>query len=263
MNSQSINNSLGIRENEQDSFAIRAQNLTLHVPVFMQEDKQLISTSLNILKGLYLGNSQRKIVTILDDLSFNLKNGDRLGLIGSNGAGKSTLLRMLAGIYHPSHGNLQVDGRVQGLFDISLGMNPEATGMENIFVRGLQMGLRLKEIEELLDKILSFADLGQAINKPLHTYSSGMRVRLAFAISTMIEPEVLLLDEWIGVGDANFRKKFEIRMNELVDSCRALVLATHNNSLMSSLCTHGMVLDQGKIVFFGDIKEALSFYGKS
>ena len=263
MKLHSTKNTFAIKKNQEDDFAIQAQNLTLHVPVFMQEDKQLISTSLNILKGLYLGNSQRKIVTILDNLNFSLKNGDRLGLIGSNGAGKSTLLRLLAGIYHPSHGDLKVEGRVQGLFDISLGMNPEATGMENIFVRGLQMGLRLKEIEGLLDNILSFAELGQAINKPLHTYSSGMRVRLAFAISTMIEPEVLLLDEWIGVGDANFRKKFEMRMNELVDSCRALVLATHNNSLMSSLCTHGMVLNQGKIVFFGQINEALSFYNKA
>ena len=184
----------------------------------------------------------------------------RLGLIGANGAGKSTLLRVLAGIYAPTEGQVNVNGTATGLFDISLGMHPEATGLENIYLRGLQMGLGLKRIKDLVEDVIAFSELQDDIEKPFNIYSAGMRLRLAVAISTMITPNVLLLDEWIGAGDAHFRKKVQARMDSLVENSSGLVIATHNANLMKSLCTHGLVLKKGKMVFRGNLEAALDCY---
>ncbi|MBT5203584.1 MAG: ATP-binding cassette domain-containing protein, partial [Gammaproteobacteria bacterium] len=147
-----------------------------------------------------------------------------------------------------------------GLFDISLGMNPEATGLENIYIRGLQMGYRLDEIRTMIPEILEFSELEEAIERPLNTFSTGMRLRLAVAVSTMKAPDVLLLDEWIGTGDASFRDKLRERMHSFVDESGGLVIASHNTSLMRSLCTQGVVLEAGRIVFQGDLEESLDFY---
>lgn len=239
---------------------LEARNITLNVPIFQPDDRQLLSDPSRFLTDLYFARTRRGIVTILDDISLTLMPGERLGVIGANGAGKSTLLRVLAGIYQPTAGKLVVNGTAKGLFDISLGMNQEATGLENIYMRGLQMGLTLSEIKERVPDILSFSELEDAIEKPFNTYSTGMRLRLAVSVSTMIEPDILLLDEWIGAGDARFRQKVKARMDSLVEKSRGLVLATHNVGLMNSLCTHGMVLDKGKMLFCGDLQEALDFY---
>lgn len=222
-----------------------------------------MANPLRILSDFYLSRNQRSFATLLDGITLTLGPGQRLGLIGSNGAGKSTLLRVLAGIYTPSSGKLKVNGTAKGLFDISLGMHPEATGLENIYMRGLQMGLGLKRIRELIPSVMEFSELGEHIEKPLATYSTGMRLRLAISISTMIEPDILLLDEWIGAGDARFNEKVKERMMGLVEGSRGLLLATHNVGLMKSLCTHGLVLDKGKVMFAGEVDEALDFYKES
>ena len=239
---------------------IEAKNLVLQVPIFRPDDRQLLSNPSRFLTDLYFVRTRRGTVTILNDISFTLKPGQRLGVIGANGAGKSTLLRLLAGIYQPTDGQLTVNGSAKGLFDISLGMNAEATGLENIYMRGLQMGLKLRQIKQLVPEIVGFAELEEAIENPLNTYSSGMRMRLAFSVSTMVEPDILLLDEWIGAGDAHFRQKIKTRMQGLVESSRGLVLATHNVSLMKGLCTHGLVLRKSKMLFCGDLDEALDVY---
>lgn len=240
---------------------IDVQNLTLEMPVFLPDDRQLLSNPRRFLSDLYLSRTRRGVITILDDISFRLMSGERLGVIGANGAGKSTLLRVIAGIYAPTEGQVNVNGTVKGLFDVSLGMHPEATGLENICLRGLQMGLKMTRINELVEDVIAFSELQDDIDKPCDTYSTGMRLRLAVAISTMIAPDILLLDEWIGVGDANFRKKVKERMNSLVEKSLGLVIATHNTGLMRSLCTHGLVLAKGKIVFCGELDEAIDFYG--
>lgn len=239
---------------------VQVKNLTLRVPMFKPNERHLLKNPIGFLGDLYFNKTKREMTTILDDVSFNLEMGQRLGLIGPNGAGKSTLLRTLASIYSPTSGEVQVRGTVKGLFDIALGMNQEATGLENIYLRGLQMGLKLNDIRALIPDIVDFADLEASIDNPFHTYSTGMRMRLAFSISTIVEPDLLLLDEWIGAGDAGFREKVKSRMDQLIANSRGLILATHNNGLMKSLCTHGLVISQGKILFLGDIKEALDFY---
>ncbi|MEL6966148.1 MAG: ABC transporter ATP-binding protein [Pseudomonadota bacterium] len=237
-----------------------AQNLTLKVPVVTQSERSVLANPLNLFVDLYTNSGSRTHATLLEDISFKLYPGQRLGLIGRNGAGKSTLLRLLAGIYQPSHGHLDVRGVAKGLFDISLGMQPEATGIENVYIRGLQMGLSSREIRERIPEIMDFSELGDAMSKPLMTYSTGMRLRLAISVSTMIEPDILLLDEWIGAGDAHFNAKVRNRMMSLVKDSRGLVLATHNPVLMRSICSHGVVMSGGRIQFHGEIEDALAFY---
>ena len=241
---------------------IDARNLSLRVPVITANDRTLLRNPSRLLGDFYFSRMVRSEAALLEGISFSLQPGERLGLIGANGAGKSTLLRVLAGIYAPSVGKLKVHGTVKGLFDISLGMHPEATGLENIYLRGLQMGLDLKAIRSLIPDVMAFSELDEHIDKPLATYSTGMRLRLAFAVSTMIEPDILLLDEWIGAGDARFNAKVKERMMNLVKGSRGFVLATHNAGLMQALCTHGLVLDKGRVVFFGDISEALNYQAK-
>ena len=242
---------------------IDAQNVSLHVPIITPADRNLLSNPMRLFSDLYLSRSKRGNATLLKSVSFSLAPGARMGLIGPNGAGKSTLLRLLAGIYQPSAGKLTVNGSAKGLFDISLGMQQEATGLENIYLRGLQMGLTSRQIRALIPEVLDFSELADDIDKPLAAYSSGMRLRLAISVSTMIEPDILLLDEWIGVGDASFREKVKARMMRLVEDSRGLVLATHNIGLMKSLCTHGLVLEKGEVRFSGDVDEALDYYAQT
>lgn len=241
---------------------IDARGVSLHVPVITPAERSLIGNPMRLLTDLYLSRTTRVVTTLLDRVTLTLNPGERLGLIGANGAGKSTLLRVLAGIYTPSEGTLTVNGVAKGLFDISLGMHPEATGLENIYMRGLQMGLGLKQIRALIPEVVAFSELSDDIEKPLATYSTGMRLRLAVSVSTMIEPDILLLDEWIGAGDAKFSAKVKARMMSLVEGSRGLVLATHNVGLMKSLCTHGLVLQKGRVVYAGPVDDALAFYAK-
>jgi len=241
---------------------IEARNIKLRVPVFQPDERQILSNPKRFFLDLYFSRSRRGTITILDDISVTLMPGERLGVIGANGAGKSTLLRVLAGIYVPTEGELTVNGNAKGLFDISLGMNQEATGLENIYMRGLQMGMNLSEIRERVPGIVAFAELGDSLEKPFNTYSTGMRLRLAVSVSTMIEPDILLLDEWIGAGDVHFRQKLKERMDRLVEKSRGLVLATHNAALMRSLCTHGLLLGEGKILYYGALEDTLAFYGE-
>ena len=237
-----------------------AKNITLQVPIFQPSERKLLSNPSRFLADLYLSRTKRGTITILNEISFTLMPGDRLGLIGVNGAGKSTLLRILAGIYTPSAGQLEVNGKAKGLFDITMGMNPEATGLENIYLRGFQMGLNFKSIKQLVPEIVEFSELAEFIENPFNTYSTGMRMRLAFSISTMVAPDILLLDEWIGTGDAGFRAKVEGRMDSLLAQSRGLVLASHNTELMKGLCTHGLVLSKGRALFYGELSEALDIY---
>ena len=245
-----------------NSVLIHAKNLYLHIPIFKPSERELGINPLKLVSGFYLNRSSREVKTPINNLSFTIHRGDRLGVIGQNGAGKSTLLRLLSGIYRKSSGILEVHGSVHGLYNVKLGMNSDATGIENIYLRGLQMGLSLNEIRDLIQPVVEFAEIGDAINDVFSVFSTGMQLRLAVAISTMIKPDILIMDEWIGSGDENFRKKINKRMNDLIDDSRGLVIATHSTHLLKSLCTHGMVLDNGKLSYFGPIADALHFYNE-
>lgn len=198
-----------------------------------------------------VGRSQ--YILALDKLQFKIQDGDRVGLIGRNGSGKSTLLRVLGGIYAPTGGELRVRGNIASMFNINLGIQPEATGRENIIIRGLVKGWRRSEIDARIDGIIEFSELEDFIDLPLRTYSDGMRMRLLFAIATSFSPEILLLDEWIGAGDKSFQTKAAERMNSLVGNAGIVVIASHNRPLIQRVCNKAIWLNQGKIEAYGDI----------
>lgn len=189
-------------------------------------------------------------IRALDGVSFSLEAGDRLGLIGANGSGKTTLLKLLYGIYQPTGGALSVTGRADALFNISLGFRKEATGRRNIMLRGLINGWSEQDIHARMDSIIAFSELGEFIDLPFKAYSQGMAARLAFSVATSLEPEILLMDEWIGAGDANFREKAKVRMNEIAEKAGIIVIASHNNSLLKRTCNKILELEKGRIKNF-------------
>jgi lipopolysaccharide transport system ATP-binding protein len=196
----------------------------------------------------------------LKNLNVEIHGGERIGLLGHNGAGKSTFLKTVAGLYPISAGVLKVEGEVRSLFDLSLGFEPDATGRENILYRGLLLGLTPKFMRAKEAEIVAFADLGEFIDYPIKTYSAGMQVRLAFAISTAVGGDILLLDEVIGAGDANFMAKAKDRIAKLIEQAEILILASHDFGALQSLCRRGLVFHHGEIVFDGSMEEAVDEY---
>lgn len=200
------------------------------------------------------------VVQALDNVTLHFRHGDRVGLVGHNGAGKTTLLRVVAGIYEPGGGIVNVEGQVAPLFDISLGMDPESTGYENIVLRGLFLGMPHAEIEARMDEIAEFTELGSFLDLPIRTYSAGMRMRLAFAVSTSIHPDILLLDEGIGAGDAAFLDKANRRLQEFTDKAAIIVLASHSEQLVRQMCRTSVLMEHGRVVGVGPTDEILALY---
>ncbi len=196
----------------------------------------------------------------LKNISVSIRDGERVGLLGHNGAGKTTLLRTIAGLYPISCGKLVVEGRIRSLFDLSLGFEPDATGRENILYRGLLLGFSPSTMREMESEIVDFAGLGDFIDYPIKTYSAGMQVRLAFAVSTAVGGDILLLDEVIGAGDANFMSKARARITNLIDQSEILILASHDFESLTSLCERGLVLHHGELLFDGDIRSSIREY---
>lgn len=220
--------------------------------------------SVKTLIGSILNPGRRRAaindIHALKGLSLRIERGERVGLIGHNGAGKSTFLKMLAGLYPISSGTTQVRGTVRALFDISLGFEPDATGRENILYRGLLLGLTPSYMRQISDQIIAFADIGEFIDYPIKAYSAGMQVRLAFAISTSVGGDILLLDEVVGAGDAVFMDKAKKRIMKLVDQSEIMILASHDFSTLRSVCSRGLVFDRGRIIYDGSIGDAIGHY---
>ena len=245
-----------------DDVLMEAKNIGLSVPVYLPQERSILRNPASLLSDFYFNDRNRHFTELLRDFSFSLFPGQRLAIIGMNGAGKSTLLRLLGGIYRPTKGTLTINCKPKGLFDVSLGLLGDATGLENLYLRGLEMGLSTSEIRALLPQILEFSELSDAIDKPLNTYSTGMRLRLAVSLALSVQPDVMLLDEWIGSGDSMFQAKVTDRMNKLVDGSRGLILASHNDILLKRVCSHGIVIHKGQSVFSGGIDESLVYYHK-
>ncbi|ASV84508.1 ABC transporter family protein [Ochrobactrum quorumnocens] len=200
------------------------------------------------------------IVRGLDDVSMTFRDGDRVGLIGHNGSGKTTLLRVLSGIYTPTHGSSVINGNCVSLININLGIDPDATGRENIRLRSAMMGMSPNEIAEKFDQIADFSGLGEFLDVPFRTYSSGMQLRLAFATSTAVRPEILIMDEWLSTGDQDFKERANGRMRELVDSTRILILASHSKELMEKNCNRVIWLEHGRVKMDGIPGDVLPAY---
>jgi len=230
------------------------QNVCVDFPIYNANGRSLKKRLIQVATGGQLGADPqgRVVVRALEDLSFTLKDGDRVALLGHNGAGKSTLLRLSSGVYEPSAGVARIEGEIVSLIDISLGIDPEATGRENIFLRGGLLGMTRREINNRIDEIIDFSELGDFIDMPLRTYSTGMHLRLAFAVSTIVRPEILLMDEWLSVGDEGFKHKAEKRLTELVESTNILVIASHSRDLVMHTCNRVIWLEHGKIRMDGE-----------
>ncbi len=200
------------------------------------------------------------VVSALRDFTVTFEHGDRVGLIGHNGAGKSTLLKLLAGIYEPTQGDMKIDGHVSALLDIMHGIEGEFTGYENIMLRGTLLGMSPAEVKQKIQDIAEFTGLGDYLAMPTRTYSSGMMVRLAFAVSAAIQPEILLIDEVFGVGDASFIDKAQQRMATLLDKSSIVVMANHSDETIKKFCNKVLLLDGGTIKYFGDVDKAFQLY---
>lgn len=223
--------------------------VSVDFPIYNASGRSLKKRLMQVTTGGRLGADQqgRVIVRALDGLTFQFRDGDRIGLLGHNGAGKSTLLRLLGRIYEPTSGVVHIQGEIGSLIDVSLGIDPEASGRENIFLRGAMLGLSRAQITDRFEDIVGFSELGDFIEMPVRTYSSGMHLRLAFAVSTIMRPEILLMDEWLSVGDEAFKHKAEQRLKELVQATNILVLASHSRELVMHTCSRALWLEHGRI----------------
>ena len=230
------------------------RNVRLVYPLFTLRARSLRNTVIAAATGGRLLRDSRDVVHVqaLDGVSFDLQQGDRLGIYGHNGSGKTTLLKVLAGIYEPTSGEVSVQGKISSMIDIGHGSDSEATGIENIRLILQFRGFSQKEITRRIPEIVEFSELGNFIHLPVKAYSSGMLVRLMFATATCFEPEVLVLDEWLAAGDASFGMKAAARMDEFVDQARLVVVATHSTELIKRVCNKLCVLEAGKVTYFGE-----------
>ena len=240
---------------------IEVAGLTVLFPLYHGSSRSLKKTVFAVASGR-LGKDQqdRVVVQALRDISFTLRPGDRLGLVGANGAGKTTLLRTLTGIYEPVIGLVRVAGSLNALLDTTLGMNLDLTGRENIMLRGQYYGLAAPEIARLEQDVQDFAGLGDFMDLPVRIYSSGMVVRLGFALATAIRPQILLMDEWFLAGDSDFMEKARARLEDVVRGAEILVLSTHQPSIVQTWCTRAIWLDKGEIRADGPPDAVLESY---
>jgi lipopolysaccharide transport system ATP-binding protein len=237
----------------------------VHFAIFEPGARSFRKKMIQVATGgqLTQANTGHVVVQALSHVTFQFCEGERVAIIGHNGAGKSTLLSVLARIYKPASGTAEITGKVTSLMNITLGTDVESTGRENILLRGAFLGIPRKVLLEKMEEIIDFTDLGDFIDLPLRTYSTGMNMRLAFAVATLLRPEILLMDEWLSVGDEAFRKKAEKRIEEMLETTKLLVIATHSKDLVMRRCTRVVWLEHGHVKMDGPPAEvAPHYFGK-
>ena len=240
--------------------SITTKDACVDFPIFDAKSRSLKKTVMGVVGGNIDSGAKVPIIEALRDINLQLDRGARVGLVGHNGAGKSTLLRLLSGIYEPTRGIAEIRGRVAPVFDLGVGMDPEISGLENIVIRGLFLGMSRKQMEERVDDIAAFTELGDFLEMPLRTYSTGMRVRLALGVVTSIDPEILLLDEGIGAVDAAFLEKSKRRLSDLVDRAGLLVFASHSDEFLRELCDTAIWMEHGRVREQGPLEDILRAY---
>jgi ABC-type polysaccharide/polyol phosphate transport system ATPase subunit len=250
------------REDSPGEISIRFDRVRIDFPIYNSHGRSLKRSLLQVSTGgrIGLNPSDTIVITAVNDVSFTVRRGERVALIGPNGAGKSTVLRTMAGVYEPAAGRVTTWGTIVSLLDITLGLDMESTGYENIRARGLVMGMSSAQVDGLTEGIASTTELGDFLQIPIRTYSSGMLMRLAFAISTAVAPDILLMDEWINVGDAAFMQRAEARLRALVERTGTLILASHSTDLLQKTCTRGIWLEHGVIRADGPVDEVIAAY---
>ena len=229
---------------------ISIQNLTVEFAIYGTHARSLKNMLMAQATGGRIMAGARDVVSVraIDNLSLEIKDGDRIGLVGHNGSGKTTLLRVLAGIYKPTGGRIEIAGRVGALLESHAGMDPESTGIENIYLRGTLLGLSRAEIRDRIPEIASFTDLGDFLAQRMRVYSAGMQVRFAFGISTALRNDILLIDEGIGAGDAAFQEKARQRIESLFEATPIVILASHSEDMINRFCTRSLQMEHGKVI---------------
>ena len=241
--------------------AVFLNNVSVDIPIYDVREASLKKALLGrTIGGRFARSGSHLTVNALKNLDLEAHDGDRIALVGDNGAGKSTLLRVVSHVYPPTSGTVHVVGKVSPIFDTTIGMNMDATGMENIQISGTIWGMTRAQIKNSTDDIVDFTELGDYLKVPIRTYSNGMLLRLAFAIATVRDPEILLIDEVIGVGDASFTKKAFARLLQLVERSRILMLAAHQDDTLRCLCNKAVWLDHGNLMAYGEFESVLSAY---
>ncbi len=241
---------------------ISLNNVSLNYPILGVNSRSIKKHIIKVATGGVIKQvaGETTVVKALSDISFVLKKGDRLGLIGHNGAGKSTLLRVLAGIFEPSVGRVKIHGKISSLLDVNLGMQLELSGYENIKTRCVFLGIAKEDVPEIIADIEEFTEMGSYLSLPVKTYSSGMALRLAFGLSTVVTPDILLIDEVIGAGDARFLEKAKARMNTYVEQSNILVMASHSNEIVKQFCNKALWLEHGSLKKLGEVNQVISAY---
>lgn len=238
---------------------LSARGVGLDIPIYTQ-DQRSFRAGLGVLFRAAFEAPRREIRPILEDIDFDLNAGDRVALVGRNGAGKSTLLKVMIGAYMPTRGVLHVNGTRQALLNISLGFNHEATVVENIFLRGIAMGMRPKSAATIIDEVLDFSELSEKAGHRMRTLSAGQKMRLGFALATAVQHEILIMDEWIGTGDAAFVEKATERLKSRVENAKIVVLASHSPTLLRAICNRAMLIEDGKITLDAGVDDVLRAY---
>lgn len=241
------------------------ENVNVDIPIPSMRARSLRTSAIAKVRAIggqiINSGTDISVVRALENVSFSLKDGDRLGLVGPNGAGKTTLIRVLSDVYQPTAGDYRREGTLVPMLDLNLGFDDEATGSENIFMRGLMIGLSRKEIESRVEEISAFSELGEYLDLPLRTYSQGMRLRLMFAIAVTVSGDIVLMDEWISVGDESFKHKAQERLKEVIGRAGILVIASHDDAILRENCNLALRLEKGRITAFGAIDEVLGEEG--
>lgn len=228
---------------------IQIVKANVEIPIFNIKNRSLKSSLLSYTFGKKIKNHKGGNLSVmaLNNINLRISDGDRVGIIGDNGAGKSSLLRLISGAYYPTSGLLDIKGRITSLINLSCGVDYEATGRENIFIRSALLGLKKKEVVFYLDEIIKFSELGKFIDMPFRTYSSGMQLRLLFSICIIIQPEILLMDEWLAVGDESFKIKAESYLRDLISETKIFVIASHSQEIIKNLCNRVIWIENGQI----------------
>jgi len=242
--------------------SISIKQACVDFPIYNASSRSLKKRLFRAATGGRISVDAERLVTIraLHDIDLDIRKGERVGLLGHNGSGKSTLLRLLGRVYEPTRGKVVIEGKLGSLIDVGLGINPEISGIDNIYLRGALLGLTRAEIKNKIDDIINFSDLGDFIEMPVRTYSSGMHLRLAFSVSTAIHTEILLMDEWLSVGDEGFRERAEKRLHEMIDSTHILVIASHSKELILNTCNRVLWLEHGRIKMDGSPHDVTQVY---
>jgi ABC-type polysaccharide/polyol phosphate transport system ATPase subunit len=241
---------------------INIQNTSVLFSIYNSKTRSIKNQLVSAIGGTVKSIDNTVYVRALDNINIEIKKGERVGLLGHNGAGKSTLLKVISGIYEPTEGIVKTEGYISSLTDITMGMDPENSGYDNIIMRCIFMGMTFKEANEKIEDIIKFSELEEYIELPMRTYSTGMTLRLAFTIATSITPEILIMDEMIGAGDAAFIEKARKRSMELIKKTKIMVISSHDMSIMKDICTRGIWMEKGKIRMDGKINDVVEAYIK-